>query len=416
MEEHTEIPGSLAERLSRLVNTYPRQFWLLFVGMLVSAIGASMVWPFLMIYASERLDLPLSIVTLLMTINAAAGLVFSFIAGPITDRFGRKWVMVISLVINGLAYLLMIWADSLVSFGILMAISGAFNPLYRVGADAMLADLVPAEKRVEAYSLLRTSHNTGIALGPVIGGLVISISYSIAFIGAATGLIAYGLLVAFFARETLVKAAAGAGTLKAKFGGYAQIFKDRPFIGFAAAFTLTSMCAALIWVLLSVYAKDNYQVPESQYGFIANTNALMVVFFQLPVTRVTKRYPALQVMALGALFYAVGVGSVALGHGFWAFWMSMVILTVGELIIMPTATTYVANLAPADMRGRYMSIYGMTWGVAMAIAPVMGGVLNDNIGPVTIWLGGLMIGMTSVLGFMLLARRYPQPAAAIGSE
>jgi MFS family permease len=416
MPDYNETPSSLAARLSRLLNSYPRQFWLLFVGMLISTLGSSMIWPFLMIYATERLQQPLSVVTILMTINAAAGLVFSFIAGPVTDRFGRKWVMVVSLLVNGLAYLFMIRADSLFAFGILMGISGAFNPLYRVGADAMMADLVPAEKRIDAYSLMRTSNNLGIALGPVIGGIVISISYSIAFVSAAFGLITYGVLIAAFAKETLVKAAAVARTRVAKFGGYALIIKDRPFIAFTFVFTLTMMCAALIWVLLSVYAKDNYQVPESQYGFIANTNALMVVFFQLPVTQITKRYPPLLVLAGGSLFYAVGVGSVALGHGFWAFWLSMVILTVGELMLSPTATSYAANLAPADMRGRYMSIYGMTWGVALAIAPLMGGILNDRLGPPYIWLGGLAVGIASVFGFLLLARRYPQPAPAISSD
>jgi MFS family permease len=312
--------------------------------------------------------------------------------------------------------LLLIRAETLLAFGLLMAVSGAFNPLYRVGADAMMADLVPAEKRIDAYSLMRTSNNLGIALGPVIGGLVITVSYSIAFFSAALGLMTYGLLVAFFARETLVRAATTARMGLVKFGGYAQILKDRPFIAFTVVFTLTQMCAALIWVLLSVYAKQNYQVPESQYGFIANTNALMVVFFQLPVTQVAKRYPPLLVLAGGSLLYAVGVGSVALGHSFWAFWLSMVILTVGELMISPTATTFAANLAPADMRGRYMSIYGMTWGVAMAIAPLMGGYLNDNLGPVYIWLGGLIVGIVSVLGFLLLARRYPGPVAVVGGD
>lgn len=416
MPDHPASSTSFSERLSRLLNSYPRQFWLLFIGMLISTLGSSMIWPFLMIYATERLQQPLSVVTVLMTINAVAGLVFSFIAGPVTDRFGRKWVMVISLMVNGLAYLLMIRAETLPAFAILMAVSGAFNPLYRVGADAMMADLVPAEKRIDAYSLMRTSNNLGIALGPVIGGLIISISYSIAFFCAAFGLITYGLLVAFFARETLVKAASTVRGQHARFGGYAQILKDRPFIGFTLVFTLTQMCAALIWVLLSVYAKQNYQVPESQYGFIANTNALMVVFFQIPVTQVTKRFPPLLVLAGGSLLYAAGVGSVALGHSFWGFWVSMVILTVGELMLSPTATTFVANLAPPDMRGRYMSIYGMTWGVAMAIAPLMGGYLNDNYGPLYIWLGGFTVGVASVIGFLYLARRYSPPAPAIAAE
>lgn len=373
-----------------------------------------MIWPFLTIYVSESLDLPLATVAGLISLNAVMGLVFSFIAGPVTDRFGRKWVMVFSLMMNGLAYLLMSQASSLPAFALLMALSGAVNPLYRVGVDAMMADLVPPAKRMDGFSLLRTSNNLGIALGPAIGGVLATISYTLAFYGAAAGLMGYGLLIAIFAAETLPKRGPKATLPREKFGGYAYIFQDRPFISFVMIFCLTQMCATLIWVLMAVYAKQNFQVPESRYGFIPATNAIMVVILQLPVTQVTKRYPPLLMLAVGSLFYAFGVGSVALGQAFWGFWLSMVILTVGELILTPTANAYTANLAPPDMRGRYMSLYGLTWGVAAAIAPIMGGYLNDNFGPVYIWYAGFIIGMIGAMGFLLLSKRY-SPAAVRGS-
>jgi MFS family permease len=65
----------------------------------------------------------------------------------------------------------------------------------------------------------------------------------------------------------------------------------------------------------------------------------------------------------------------------------MVVLTFGELILVPTASKYVADLAPADLRGRYMSIYWLSWGLARTLAPLIGGFLNDNIGARAIWLG-----------------------------
>ena len=104
------------------------------------------------------------------------------------------------------------------------------------------------------------------------------------------------------------------------------------------------------------------------------------------------------------LVYAFGVGSVALMSNFWGFWLSMVIFSFGELIVVPTGTAYVANLAPVDARGRYMGIYWMTWGLARAVAPVAGGLLNDRISPHSVWYGGLMIGVASTLGLALLGR------------
>lgn len=400
-------------RLRRAKEDYPRQFWLLFWGMLISTIGASMVWPFLMIYVSEKLDLPLSTVTTLMTVNAISGLIFSFIAGPVADRVGRKRIMYISLISDGLAFLLLSQADSYPAFMALMALRGAINPLYRVGADAMMADLVPPEKRPDAYSLLRMSNNIGISIGPSIGGFIAGVSYNLAFFIAAIGMVTYGILVIVQARETLPKFQTQPQV--EKFGGYGRVLNDRPFISFVLAFLLNTVVASMIWVLLSVYAKQNYHVPENQYGFIATTNALMVVFLQFAVTQITKRHTPLPVMAVGAVFYAVGGASIALGTGFWGFWISMVIMTIGELIVTPTGSTYAANRAPADMRGRYMSIYGLTWSVASGIGPLLGGFLNDNIAPVAIWYGAGIIGLSSVLAFITLAlrqRRTPAPVQA----
>ena len=70
----------------------------------------------------------------------------------------------------------------------------------------------------------------------------------------------------------------------------------------------------------------------------------------------------------------------------------MVVLTMGELILVPTSSKYVADLAPADMRGRYMSIYWLSWGMARTLAPLIGGLLNDRFGGQAIWLGGLDFG------------------------
>lgn len=393
--------------------SYPPQFWLLFWGMLISTTGQSMIWPFMMIYVTEKLQMPLMAVTSLVTINALFGLIFSFIAGPITDRIGRKWVMVISLLVNGLMYIALNQANSYLAFAVFYSITGAFNPLYRVGADAMMADLVPAEKRPDAYSVMRISHNIGIALGPGVGGFLAAHSYTLAFAMGATGMIIYGLLVAFMARETLPKGEGKGESLLASLAGYKHALRDRNYMPFLVAFMFNQMCAAILWLLLGVHAKTNYGLTERLYGFIPMTNALMVVLFQLSVTQVTKRFKALPTLAVGALFYAVGVGSVAYAQNFWGFWVSMVVMTLGELIMTPTATTLVANLAPADMRGRYMSLYGLTWGVASGIGPVMGGFLNDNLGPFYIWYGAGVIGLVSSLSFVLLILREKRELAAI---
>jgi MFS family permease len=385
---------------------YPRQFWLLFWGVLVNSSGSSMVWPFLTIYLRQRLDVPLTTIALLLTLNSLAGLASTSVAGPAVDRFGRKGAMVISLGAGCVFMLALARVDSLVSAAALMLFKGATDPLYRVGSDAMVADLIPPARRADSYALLRMIANLGVAIGPSIGGFITSVSYSLAFSIAAGTTLCYALLVGVFMRETIPQWPAEERARQAK--GYGPVLRDRPFMSFCVAYSFAGMAYSLMMVLLPVYVKENFGVPESSYGFIMATNAAMVVLFQYGVTRVTQRHYHLPVLAVGSMFYALGVGSVAWGAGFTAFLLSMVILTVGEMIMIPTSTALTANLAPPDMRGRYMGVYGLTWGVAMGIGPVLGGTLNDQVAPVAIWYAGLALGAVATVGFVVLGRMLPR--------
>ncbi len=412
----------LINKIKYLYNQYPRQYWLMIAGIVISTAGGSMIWPFLLIYASGKLNLPLSTVATLISINAGTGLFASFLAGTLADKVGRKAVMVFSLAVNGVAYFFLFQAETYAHFVILMLLIGFSNPMYQVGADAMLADMIPPEQRTDAYAINRIANNAAFGVGPAVGGFLASTSYHLAFYGASAGFVIYSLLLFFLARETLDKTAggiknnssigqAGAETEADRLGGYGRVFQDSSYMAFVGLVGIGLMAPTLLWILMPVYAKTNFGLPEAQYGWIPTTNAMMCVFLQYSVTQVTRKYNTLPVAAAGMLIYAVGAGSVALMNGFWGFWLSMVILTFGELALVPTASKYVADCAPADLRGRYMSVYWFGWGVARTLSPLIGGFLNDNLFPRAIWIGGLLIGLSSALGLFLLNRFYKPQAA-----
>ena len=395
----------MVNRFRNTLAEYPPQFWLMASGLLISSAGSSLIWPFLMIYVSEKLNLSLSIVSTLIAINAGTGLLTSFIAGSFADRLGRKPVMVVSLAVTGLGYLFMSQAHSYLGFAILMFIMGAANPLYQVGADAMLADMIVPEKRTKAYAIIRMVNNAGVAIGPAAGGFLASLSYTYTFMGAAAGMLIYSLLLLFRGRETLSRAYHPEKELaRESLGGYGAIVRDRPYIVFMVLIGVGLITPSLLWTLLAVYTKHNFGLPENLFGWLPTTNALMCVFVQLFVTRISRRFRPLPVAAVGMLTYALGVGSVALMKDFWGFWVSMVFMTFGELILIPTISKYIADLAPADMRGRYMSVYWFAWGIARAAAPLIGGFLNDSIEPRAIWVGGLGIGLASAVGLYIFYR------------
>ena len=391
-------------RIRKLIQYYPRQFWLINIVMMLAWLFHSLMWSYLMLFISQRLELPLSEVSGLMMVNAATGMITTFLGGAIADRFGRKGVMFFSLLFCGVGWFFFQMAGTLPVFALLMAITGATTPLYRLAADSMISDLITPEKRLDAYSQLRMGNNIGVAVGPAIGGYLASVSYDIAFTVIGVGLAVIGLMVAFLASETRPQALPG-NQMQAKIsGGYSRIFKDKIFITIIVAFTFSRICTSTLWLMLAAYSKQNFGLSESIYGYIPATNALMVIFLQMLVTRQVNRSKPVYAMALGALIYAVSIFSVAFAEGFWGFWLCMVAATVGEMILVPTTTTYTSRLAPADMRARYMSIYTLSTGIGTGVGPWLGGLMEKTFNSQSMWYAAGAVGFAGFLVFLLVIR------------
>ena len=410
---------SLSYQIARIKSTaaeYPRQFWVVSFGLMFSSAGSSMIWPFQLIYISKVLTLPISSAATLISLSSFAGLAASLLGGAIADHFGRKWIMFAAQAANAVAYILMSQANTYMGFVLPMAILGAAMPFYAVGSDSMMADMIPAEKLSGAYAILRIFNNAGIAIGPAIGGLIVAKSYSLAFYLAAGAMAAFSLLLLTSVRETLQRAVHPTlSPIRESLAGFGMVLKNTNFMAFVITIALGMIAPLMMWTLLAVYMNRYFGIPEYLYSWLPITNALMCVFVQYPVTMLTSRMRTKPAISLGMLVYALGVGSVAFMSTLWGFWFSMVLMSMGELILAPTGSKYVAEIAPKELRGRYMSIYWLTWGLARSIAPMAGGYLHDSVGPQYIWWGGLAIGLFSTLVLFLLSRRpdqLPQPTLA----
>ena len=170
------------------------------------------------------------------------------------------------------------------------------------------------------------------------------------------------------------------------------------------AYTLNRICTSILWMMLAAYTSQNFGLSESRYGFIPTTNALMVIFLQLLVTRQVNRHRQQIAMAAGSLIYAVSILSVAFGTGFWWFWLCMVGATIGEMILVPTTTTFTSQLAPPALRARYMSLYTLTWSIGTGLGPLLAGFASDLFSPRAMWYAAGSAGFVAFLVFLQLAR------------
>ncbi len=391
-------------RIERTVQAYPRQFWLLSLLMMLAWLFYSIIWSYLLLYFSQRLGKPISGVAWLMTLNAIVGVASSFLGGSIADRFGRKGVMVFALLFSAMGWFFFRSAGNLPVVALLIVVTGATTPLYRLATDAMVADLVPVDKRLDAYSMMRMWNNLGVAIGPAIGGFLISISYFVTFSVVGIGFAVIGVLGWLLMRETGTRQKMVIKDDLKQGRGYRTILQDRIFVKILGAYTLNRVCTSILWVTLAAYTKQNFGLSESTYGFIPATNAIMVITLQLLITRQVNRHRPSSAMVVGTLIYAISIFSVAFGEGFWWFWLCMVGATVGEMILVPTTTTFTSKLAPPDLRARYMSLYTFTWTIGTGLGPLLAGFAGDLFTPRAMWYTAGLAGFASFLIFLSIHR------------
>jgi MFS family permease len=380
----------------------PGQFRLMVAGSLLTSTGHTMSFPFLTLYLNTQLGIPLDRVGLLFVFHAVAGLVAQIAAGPLADRIGRKPVMMVGLFATGLFALGYTRAETFEEFLLLATLTGFFGSVYYPASSAMVIDLVGAERRAEAFGLTRVAVNLGWVIGPSLGGLMATQSYTMLFVATAVAEFAYVLVLALFARETLPRRTS-VGWDSGLGSGYGGILRDRLFLVFLGASVLTTTVAMQMTTTMPVFLKQE-GVPESGYGLLMALNAGLVVLFQIPTTRMVAKRNRVWMLSLGAFLYAVGFGSLGWWHVVPLFALSMVILTVGEMVIVPVSAALVADLAPPEARARYTSLFSLTWTMGMGIGPAAGGLVMEHLGSAWLWHACLVTGCLSALAYLPLSR------------
>ena len=255
--------------------------------------------------------------------------------------------------------------------------------------------------------------NVGAAIGPSVGGFIATRSYFVLFLCAAlTNLLYFSIVVAFIRETKPQRNTTLEETTEQAREGWNVVLRDIPFLVFCFINMLTCIVYSQMNTTLPVYLKEGSGIGEAQYGQLMALNAMMVVLLQFPITRITDRYGRMrmQMMALGAFLYALGFGAKGFVGTLPLFAASVVIWTLGEMVIAPVSTVLVADMAPETMRGRYMAVFGLTWGIGYGLGPTLGGAVMDNLGGRYIWHLALILGSIAAAAFLLMGRFVPSPA------
>ena len=401
----------LAERLfgnlRSTYNEYPRQFWILVGGAFIDRLGGTVLGPFLTLYVTQRFDVGMLEIGALYGINSVLNAVGSTLGGALTDRLGRKGMMIYGLLISGFANLAIGFADTFQMVALIMLFVGLVGNLGGPAQGAMVADLLPEEKRASGFGVFRVVINMSWVAGPIIGGFLAGYSYTALFICDAVASTITALIVLLAIRETRPEPKEGEAeqSMGQTFAGYLQVLKDFTFVLFIGACILMTLPYLQLYITLGVYLRDTHGLIEQAYGWLMSINAFSVVLFQFAITRRVEKRRPMMMMALGTLLYAIGFGMYGAVSSFIPFVVAMLIITFGEMIVMPISQALVAKLAPADMRGRYMAVFGFAWMIPAAVGPFLAGLIMDKFDPRWVWYGAGLVGLIAAGAFVLLQRR-----------
>jgi MFS family permease len=393
--------------LNRLKSTwreYPANFWALVLATFIDRLGGTMVFTFFALYVTQKFDVGMTEAGILFAIFSISGFIGSMVGGALTDRFGRRGVVLFSLVFSALSSVLMgLVNDLYVLYGLAVGV-GLLSDVGGPARQAMVADILPEEKQADGFGMLRVAGNLSWIIGPTVGGILAAHSYMWLFIlDAVTSLITAGIFFRFVPETKPEKGDQETdGGMLESLAGYRHVAADRTYVAFVIVSIVMLIAYQQMYSTLSVYLRDVHDVPARGYGFLMSINAFTVVLLQFWITRRTKRYPQMLMMALGVTFYMVGFSLYGVVETFMLFLVAMLIITFGEMIVIPVGQALVARFAPEDMRGRYMAFYGLAWTIPSAIGPWAAGLVMDNYDPRWVWYLSGVLCAVAIVGYYAL--------------
>jgi len=398
------------KRVDKIYREYPRQFWIIVGSNFIDRIGGGMIFPFFALYITKQFQVGMTEVGLLFALFSISDMFGNMIGGALTDFLGRKSMIIMGLIISALTSLAMGMVQQLEWFFVMGAVSGLFATAAGPAHQAMLTDILPEKKRAEGFGVMRVAANLAVAIGPAIGGFIASYSYLILFIADTVTSLITALIVYLVVEETRPeeKEESEKKGFKETFMGYGVVLKDRKFMAFVIISTIATIVYSQMYSTLSVFLRDVHGVPESGYGWLMTLNAGMVVLFQFMITRKISDKPPMLILALGSALYVIGFGMYGFVSAYLFFMLAMVIITVGEMVVIPVAQAYVGKAAPEDMRGRYSGVMGFSWMIPWMIGPLLAGLLIDNGYPNWVWYGSAILASISVAGFLWLRKSHDE--------
>lgn len=385
----------------------------LIVAQIVDALGTGLFLPFAVVYFHAAKDIPLTTVGLMLSAAALLSLPAGPLAGPMIDRFGPRRVVIAGNLVRVLTFTGYVFTDVPWQLVLLVTLTMAGDSQFRPAAAALVAQVADDGQRARWYAMERALRNVGFGAGGLVGSVLVTWGGTAGYtrvvaLNAVSFLVASALVATwrppFNPARGPVTDRAPAPDPSVKRAGYKEVLADRAYLGVLATVCVFALCDLALTVLLSAYVIEARGLPSWQPGVLFAINTVLVMLAQTMVAKAVERHRRPRVLQVAAVLWAVSfllfaaVPRGSAGPAFAALVVGMIVFTTAELLQAPTSSALTVAIAPEHLRGRYLGLDELMWGVAKVLAPVVFTWLLTQ-GPGLPWLalGACCLGAVAVL-------------------
>jgi MFS family permease len=375
-----------------------RRIWLLAATRFAVTAGFAAVMPFLALHLAVERHFAILRIGLLWTVVGLVSASMQWVAGQITDRLGRRRVLLCAMVIRSLNLALLGWAigarASFATIGALCILNGAMRAFYDPAASALVAALTSRDKRVAAFSLHRVGSSLGWAAGPLAITFAPEAAYSaIFYIAAPITLIAAGAVA------MLPDSGRSMTPSRLRWSQLAEFRRDRKFVRFLMATLPFFVLQTQMYHMLPIFAAKYLGLDRTQVGSLFVVNGILVVLVQMPAVTLIRRIGTAGALVLGSLGYVVAYTGVGLASGYLSLLVCVVLATLCEIAAVPAHQARVTALAPIDNVAGYVGLGGLVQGLAQTSGPIVGSCLIELTSPSVGWILLALLGVVAAAGF-----------------
>ena len=373
----------------------PRALWILAAASLVNRSG-TMFLPFLVLYLTSERGFTADAAGLVFALFGAGSLAIAPVAGRLADRIGAVRLMRIALVASGALLLLVPFARGIPAIAGLTLLIALTGEMFRPASLSVVSHLAAPDQRKAAFALQRLAVNLGMSVGPAAGGFLAAVSWPALFIvDGATSLLAAATLILFFPKNALPAPEPSPDVAPSRREG----LRDPSLVFFLVA--LVPVCVVFFQheSSMSVFLVRDVGLAVWIFGLLHTVNTLLIVFLEVPLNLAMAHWPHRRSLVLGSVLVAAGFGALAWARSLPAVVATVVVWTFGEMILVPSMSSWVADAAPPERRGSYMGLYTMAFSLALVVGAPLGTSLLEHGGGRVLWLTMLGLGLLSAALF-----------------